>query len=31
VQISDEEIATIRLRPGTFHGDWNYSILPHKG
>ena len=31
VEISDDQMATVRLRPDTFHGDWNYSILPHKG
>jgi hypothetical protein len=31
VDISDEQMATVRLKPDTFHGDWNYSILPHKG
>jgi len=31
VEISDEQMATVRLKPDTFHGDWNYSILPHKG
>jgi len=31
VEISDEQMAAVRLKPDTFHGDWNYSILPHKG
>jgi hypothetical protein len=30
VQISDEQLATVRLKPDAFHGDWNYSILPHR-
>ena len=29
VDISDDQIAAIQLKPDTFHGDWNYSILPH--
>jgi len=29
VRVSDEQIATIRLTPDSFHGDWNYSIRPH--
>jgi hypothetical protein len=27
-KISDEEMATINLRPHSFHGDWNYTIEP---
>jgi len=30
VQISDDQLATIRLKPDEFHGDWNYSIPPHR-
>jgi hypothetical protein len=30
VQISDDQLATVRLKPDVFHGDWNYSILPHR-
>jgi transposase len=26
---SDEEMATIKLRPHRFHGEWNYTIDPH--
>jgi hypothetical protein len=29
VKITDDQMATIRLRPASFHGDWNYSIQPH--
>jgi hypothetical protein len=29
VRISDEQIASIRLAPDSFHGDWNYTIRPH--
>ncbi len=27
-KITDEEMARINMRPGRFHGEWNYSILP---
>lgn len=27
-KISDEEMATINLRPHRFHGEWNYTIEP---
>jgi hypothetical protein len=26
--VSDDELAIIHLRRDTFHGDWNYSLLP---
>ncbi|MBA4071457.1 MAG: ISAzo13 family transposase [Gemmatimonas sp.] len=29
-KISAAEWATIQLRPAAFHGDWNYTIRPHK-
>jgi len=29
-QVSDEEWATIRLFPDDFHGEWNYTIRPHR-
>jgi hypothetical protein len=29
VKVSNKEIATIRLERDKFHGEWNYSILPH--
>jgi len=27
-EVSDDEMAQIRLRPCRFHGDWNYTIQP---
>jgi len=30
VKITDDQMATIRLRPDAFHGDWNYVIHPHE-
>jgi transposase len=28
--ITDEQMATIDLRPDAFHGDWNYTMRPRK-
>jgi len=28
IKVSDDELATVNLRPGEFHGDWNYCIAP---
>ena len=30
IKVSDEEMAKLRLRPGAFHGNWNYAIAPRK-
>jgi hypothetical protein len=30
VKVSDEQLASIRLEPSDFHGDWNYTIWPTK-
>jgi transposase len=29
IKVSDKEVAAIRLERDKFHGEWNYSILPH--
>lgn len=29
IKVSQAELENVRLRPDSFHGDWNYSILPH--
>ena len=29
VKVSDKELAQVRLKPDSFHGDWNYGIHPH--
>jgi hypothetical protein len=29
LNVSDEEFATVRLRPNDLHGEWNYAIRPH--
>jgi hypothetical protein len=28
IKVSAAALAAIRLKPETFHGDWNYTILP---
>ncbi len=28
-KISASDIAKVNLKPAAFHGDWNYSVLPH--
>src|SRR5947209_17329987 len=28
VAVSDEQLAEVKITPNTFHGDWNYQILP---
>jgi Rhodopirellula transposase DDE domain len=28
IKVSDQQMAELRLRRDTFHGDWNYSLLP---
>ena len=28
IKVSDDELATVNLKPDEFHGDWNYRILP---
>jgi AcrR family transcriptional regulator len=30
VEVSDEQLARVRLCPHQFHGEWNYSILPRQ-
>ena len=29
-KVSDEEMATLSIVPDTFHGEWNYTILPRR-
>jgi hypothetical protein len=31
VVVSDEELASVRMRRAAFHGEWNYTISPRKG
>jgi hypothetical protein len=28
IKVTDAELATVRLEPAAFHGEWNYSISP---
>jgi Rhodopirellula transposase. len=28
LKVRDEQMAAIRLTPGRFHGEWNYTIHP---
>lgn len=30
IKVTDEELAAVNIRPESFHGDWNYGILPHR-
>jgi hypothetical protein len=29
VKVTKEQMKSVRLKPAGFHGEWNYSILPH--
>ncbi|NWG12948.1 MAG: hypothetical protein HXY20_05360 [Acidobacteria bacterium] len=31
VRVSDEEMASLNIKPDKFHGEWNYTIEPRKG
>ncbi len=28
IKVSDDDFATVNIKPNTFHGDWNYAIRP---
>lgn len=28
LQVSDDEFQALNIKPGKFHGDWNYTLLP---
>lgn len=30
VKVSDEELATVHIKPDKFHGEWNYSLVRHE-
>ena len=30
VTVSDEDMAALNIYRDTFHGEWNYTIQPHK-
>jgi hypothetical protein len=27
--VTAEQLARVRLKPASFHGEWNYTIVPH--
>src|SRR2546427_1672708 len=29
VKVADADFAAVQLEPAAFHGDWNYTIVPH--
>jgi Rhodopirellula transposase DDE domain len=29
IKVSDAEFASVHIQRATFHGNWNYTILPH--
>jgi hypothetical protein len=29
IEVSAADLAKLNLKPAVFHGDWNYSLLPH--
>jgi hypothetical protein len=31
IKVSDEEFAAVRIERDRFHGEWNYTIIPHSG
>jgi hypothetical protein len=30
IKVSDNELAKVRITPARFHGEWNYSVTPHR-
>ena len=30
IKVTDEELASVRIRKAKFHGNWNYTILPRE-
>ena len=28
IKVSDAEMASLNIKPDTFHGEWNYTIAP---
>jgi hypothetical protein len=31
IKVTDEQLGWVWIKRDTFHGEWNYTILPHKG
>ena len=30
ISVTDEQMAKLNLKPAQFHGEWNYTITPHR-
>jgi hypothetical protein len=30
IKVSDEEMASLNVKPDSFHGEWNYTIAPRR-
>ncbi|HEY2622924.1 MAG TPA: hypothetical protein VGI53_05730, partial [Dyella sp.] len=30
IKVSDEEMASLNVKPASFHGEWNYTIAPRR-
>jgi hypothetical protein len=30
IKVTDAELATLRMKPHAFHGDWNYTVSPRR-
>ena len=30
IEVTDQQLARVRLEPDPFHGDWNYTIRPRR-
>ena len=30
IKVSDEQMSRLRLKPHTFHGEWNYTLSPRR-
>jgi hypothetical protein len=30
IKVSDDEMASINVKPASFHGEWNYTIAPRR-
>jgi hypothetical protein len=30
VKVTNKELETVPLKKDNFHGEWNYTILPHR-
>jgi Rhodopirellula transposase DDE domain len=30
IKVSDAEMASLNVQPASFHGEWNYTIVPRR-